>query len=64
MLDLLEPYNKQLMEEGRNPIQPYLHESIQELIVVPSAPSICSNIEGIKSLPLVLITSHLFTLRF
>lgn len=50
---MLELYNKQLISENRKPIQPYLHETIQELIIVPSSPSVCPAIHELKKLPLV-----------
>ena len=51
--NLIEPFNRLLMEENREPIYPYLHESIQELIIIPSAKSVCPDIKHLRQLPLV-----------
>lgn len=51
--NLIEPFNRLLVEENREPVQPYLHEFIQELIIIPSAKSVCPDIEHLHHLPLV-----------
>ena len=53
--NLIEPFNRLLVEENREPVQPYLHEFIQELIIIPSAKSVCPDIEHLRHLPLVVI---------
>ena len=42
-----------LQSEGRERIVPYLHETIQELIIIPSAKSVCPPVEDLKRMPLV-----------
>lgn len=42
-----------LQSEGRERIVPYLHETIQELIIIPSAKSVCPPVEKLKHMPLV-----------
>lgn len=50
---LLEPYNQVLVSEKRDPIVPYLHKTIEELLIIPSARSVCPSVEELKKLPLV-----------
>ena len=42
-----------LQSEGRERIVPYLHETIQELIIIPSAKSVCPPVKELKRMPLV-----------
>ena len=50
---LLKPFNAQLKEEGRECVVPYLHETIEELIIIPSAKSVCPNVQTLQGFPLV-----------
>lgn len=50
---LLKPFNAQLKEEGRECVVPYLYETIEELIIIPSAKSVCPNVQTLQGLPLV-----------
>ncbi|KAM7454974.1 hypothetical protein BLSTO_04267 [Blastocystis sp. subtype 1] len=52
---LLAPFNDMLKKEGRDPVVPYLHKTISELIIIPPAKSICPSVDDLKSMPLVLI---------
>ena len=57
----MEPYNQRLVSENRDPITPYLHETIEELLIIPSAASVCPSIEELKKLPIVcfIVIDHL-----
>lgn len=42
-----------LKKEGRDPVVPYLHKTISELIIIPPAKSICPSVDDLKNMPLV-----------
>lgn len=50
---LLAPFNEMLKKEGRDPVVPYLHKTISELIIIPPAKSICPSVDDLKNMPLV-----------
>ena len=56
---MLSPFNEMLKKEGREPIVPYLHSTISELIIIPPAKSICPSVDKLKTMPIVLIMSLL-----
>ena len=62
MEKLLDTYNSTLEQEGRDRIVPYLHKTIDELILIPSAKSICPSLDSLRSLPIVYHV-HLFYLK-
>lgn len=56
---MLAPFNEMLKKEGREPIVPYLHSTISELIIIPPAKSICPSMDELKTMPIVLVVSML-----